>query len=348
MPMTFDWEKTNALAKALGGRVELLQELIKLRKADLSYSQIQDIVKSGFASEFFDIGDEIMTKYTATDGTEYDFPWRVVDFRDVTWEDGSVHPGMVLQSKYAAVESVIFDAAEGTSVDPSETEALEGWYYFGISGYISTSLNLNPGDPIPFENYNSIYKNMFDSDTPLNDGLNLYAHSALRQWLNGDSEKGTWWTEQHAGDNPTADVNVKNGFAYGLTAEFKSIINPVLREEYVYSKDQTYNVFDRFFIAGVGEMYGAEAKRSQFAPVPTVKPFEYWKNNSANTRRSNGNDANRHFIRLGTDTMPSVWIGRKFLNKLAGTLPILIRTGAMNNTIAPNGDLEVVPCCVIS
>ena len=84
MNTKFDCDIVNGLSNALGGRVDLLEKMLGLKvRENLRYSDIQKIVKSGFASEFFDLGDEIMTTYTATDGTEYDFPWRIVDFRDV-------------------------------------------------------------------------------------------------------------------------------------------------------------------------------------------------------------------------------------------------------------------------
>ena len=119
MNTKFDCDIVNGLSNAVCGRIDLLEKMLGLKvRENLRYSDIQKIVKSGFAEEFFDIGDEIMTKYTTTDGTEYDFPWRIVDFRDVYWEnDPNPHPGMVLQSKYATLETVAFDKDAGKNSD---------------------------------------------------------------------------------------------------------------------------------------------------------------------------------------------------------------------------------------
>lgn len=62
MKMDFNWESVNGLARALGGRVELLEKVFK--EKGLTPAMIQKIVASGFASDFFDIGDEIIVPWT--------------------------------------------------------------------------------------------------------------------------------------------------------------------------------------------------------------------------------------------------------------------------------------------
>lgn len=100
----------------LDTRVSLLEDW---HKDDLTYEQIAQIVRSGQAKKYFKVGDQIAVKYTATNGTEYDMPFDVVDFKDVTLENGNVVPGMIIQSHYATLEAVQFDAAE---VDRPEEE----------------------------------------------------------------------------------------------------------------------------------------------------------------------------------------------------------------------------------
>ncbi len=96
-------------------RVANALESIAKTQADFSdYRDIQALVRAGLAKEAFNIGDQLVVPYTATNGTTYDMPFDVVDFRNVTLENGDVAPGMVLQSHYATLEAVQFDAPETT------------------------------------------------------------------------------------------------------------------------------------------------------------------------------------------------------------------------------------------
>ena len=102
------------------------------------YDTIQRVVSEGRAADYFNIGDQILTTYTDTAGNKYDMPWNVVAFRDVTLESGIVVPGMVIQSHYATVEEIQFDAPEPTR--PAEHDyqgqiAQYGWNRWSMSAY---------------------------------------------------------------------------------------------------------------------------------------------------------------------------------------------------------------------
>ena len=102
-----------------------------------NFSEIAAIVRAGKAQQYFHIGDEIKVEYTATDFTKYTMPFLVVAFRNVTLQDSSVVPAMLLQSKFATVESIQFDAAEPTrpaSEDYSSQIANRGWARWSMSG----------------------------------------------------------------------------------------------------------------------------------------------------------------------------------------------------------------------
>lgn len=92
-----------------------------------SYADIANIVKSGLAQEFFEIGDQIVTKFTKGT-TEYDCPWDVVAFRDVELEDGSTVHGMVIQMHYASLDGVQFDQNEAFYV-VTDSPLVAGTYY---------------------------------------------------------------------------------------------------------------------------------------------------------------------------------------------------------------------------
>ena len=102
------------------------------------YETIAKIVRAGLASTYFHIGDQIVTTYTDTSGNEYEMPWDIVAFNDATLESGIVVPGMVIQSHYATVEEIQFDAAEPTR--PAEQDyqgkiAQYGWNRYSMSEY---------------------------------------------------------------------------------------------------------------------------------------------------------------------------------------------------------------------
>ena len=102
------------------------------------YAAIAKIVRAGKAKDFFSIGEQIICEYTDTQGNEYDCPFDIVDFRDVTLENGTVVPAMIIQSHYATLESIQFDAAEPSrpaAEDYSGQIAQYGWNRWLKSAY---------------------------------------------------------------------------------------------------------------------------------------------------------------------------------------------------------------------
>lgn len=107
--------------------------------ADLTYDEIAMIVRAGRAEEKFNVGDQIVTKYTATDGTQYDMPFDVVAFREVELEDASTVPGMIIQSHYASVEDMQFDAAEPSSSNSDvRSYGWNRWMYSNIRQWLNS------------------------------------------------------------------------------------------------------------------------------------------------------------------------------------------------------------------
>lgn len=102
------------------------------------YGTIARIVRNGDAEKYWNIGDQIITTYTDTAGNTYEMPWDIVAFRDVTLENGIVVPGMIIQSHYATVEEIQFDAPESTR--PAEQDyngqiRQYGWNRYSKSAY---------------------------------------------------------------------------------------------------------------------------------------------------------------------------------------------------------------------
>ena len=115
----------------------LLAKSMPFANVDMNdYAAIAKIVRSGKASQHFSIGQLIPMKYTATNGVKYDMPFVIVDFRDVTLRDGSSVPGMIIQSLYATLEAIQFDAAEPdrpASEDYQGQIAANGWNRYSHS-----------------------------------------------------------------------------------------------------------------------------------------------------------------------------------------------------------------------
>lgn len=120
---------------ALKKRNELLTEYSK-KYEDMLTRELLAIVRSGNASKYFDIGDEIVTAYTY-EGTVYEFPWIMVDFKDVVKLDANnqeiTRPAIILQAKYATIESIQFDHLEANN--PSTAIQQYGYNRYSQSAY---------------------------------------------------------------------------------------------------------------------------------------------------------------------------------------------------------------------
>lgn len=77
--------------------------------SNMDWSSVQAIVADGAGEKAFAIGTQLIEKWTDTaESKEYDMPWQVNHFEDVTLEDGEVVPGMWLQTHYTLPFSVQF------------------------------------------------------------------------------------------------------------------------------------------------------------------------------------------------------------------------------------------------
>lgn len=69
--------------------------------SNMDWNSVQAIVADGAGEKAFAIGTQLIEKWTDTaDSKEYDMPWQVNHFENVTLEDGEVVPGMWLQTHY--------------------------------------------------------------------------------------------------------------------------------------------------------------------------------------------------------------------------------------------------------
>ena len=315
-----------------------------------SWKSIQDIVKAGNASSRFAVGDELISKYIYN-GTAYDCRWVVLDVnRECEWEDGTTHPGLWLGMKYATPEKVQFDNAEQILVNlDKEPNALEGWYYWGVTGTTYTKLEVSTGDVLP-TTYDAIYRSTINDVYAVHAGYNRWSHSAMRQWLNSAAGINKWWVPQHEGDIAPTQLSTIRGFMANLDKDFLSVINPVKVQtacNTVTDDGVTDITYDRFFLQSLEEVYGVPQDTDAEGPY-----FPYWKqvtgldepsNGSAQTpnearkirqlNNPNGNAANVRLRSASRGNSGNVWF-----MYAGGYLP----------TNVANSSCAALPACVIS
>lgn len=90
----------------------LLRLLVRENLNITYYKQIQRIVRERKAKDIFNPGDQISVPWKDSSGKIYDMPFDIVHFGDVQLMDGSVVPGMYLQSHYAIPFGVQFSQNE--------------------------------------------------------------------------------------------------------------------------------------------------------------------------------------------------------------------------------------------
>lgn len=276
--------------------VQELEESISGGALVLTPERIQQIVADGKARDSFSVGDVIYipwTNYTPSTPVVYQFPFVVVHIGDAYDQNDVLHKDALwLMAMYAEPEEIIFDAAEDTPVNlTEEPNALEGWYYWGVTGTDYTALNLAAGDAIP-TTYDSVHRCGINHVNVLRYGYNRWKDSAYRQWLNSKAAKNeNWWESQHTGDvAPAATYTNKPGWLYGFEDRWLNVIKPVKVQtacNTVTDGGVTDVTYDRFFLPSVEQMYG----EPQAAGVEGDY-WEYWKNETGMDVPSNGSPAN--------------------------------------------------------
>ena len=316
-----------------------------------TWDEVAYNVKTGKAHLLYEIGDEMICiyRYYATnnvDFTDYEFPWVVAGFRDVEWEDGTIHPGMILQAKHCTIESVQFDAPEREACDPdTETTAQEGLFYIAKDGSTYTALNLQTGDPIPYGEHDAVYKNDVNNANVAQYGYNNYKLSAQRQWLNSAGDRDEWWQPTHIGDTAPDQANRIRGFLNGLDNDLIAVVNPVkiqVARNTVTDGGGIDVMYDKFFLPSIEEMYGAP----QLAGAEG-EYFEYWKQKTGLDAPANNANNGRIITGLENGTAQTCRLrsaNRGYVNAAWG----VTTTGHLSSYDAAGNAYRCAPDCVIS
>ena len=323
-----------------------LSELVHAYAND-TWAKVQANVKAGKARALYRIGDEFVCNYTLGN-TVYECPWVVVqnDY-ECEWADGTKHPGMILQMKYATIEEIQFDKDEVNEVDlNTEPTAIEGWTYFGVTGTAKTKLSLETGDTIP-TTYDRVLKCWIPDVGVVNYGYNRWSHSAYRQWLNSDATAGNWWEIQHPGDCAPTQLESRAGFMAGLDADFLACVNPVKVQtacNTVTDGGATDITYDRFFLPSLEEIYA----------VPQIAGVEgdywpYWKSITGLSEPSNAANDARKIPRLNNKTGAAVNLRLRSAHRGNSYNVWYVHTGgSLYYSHVANNSYSSCPACVIS
>lgn len=106
-----------------------------IAQSNMKWNSVQAIVADGAGEKAFAIGTQLIEKWTDTaEPKEYDMPWQVNHFEDVTLEDGEVVPGMWLQTHYTLPFGVQFShqrafiaCPEGLAVGTYHFDFAKAW-----------------------------------------------------------------------------------------------------------------------------------------------------------------------------------------------------------------------------
>lgn len=108
----------------------------------MDWQKVRTLIANGVGESAFAIGTQLIEKWTDTaDSKEYDMPWQVNHFEDMTLEDGELVPGMWLQSHYTLPFGIQFSHQRAFLACPDGLSA--GTYNFDFAN--AWGNNVKPG-----------------------------------------------------------------------------------------------------------------------------------------------------------------------------------------------------------
>ncbi|MEE0667258.1 DUF6273 domain-containing protein [Holdemanella biformis] len=110
--------------------------------SNMDWNSVQTIVADGAGEKAFAIGTQLIEKLTDTaEQKEYDMPWQVNHFEDVTLQNGEIVPGMWLQTHYTVPFEMQFSHQRAFLACPDGLAV--GTYHFDFAQ--SWGNNVKPG-----------------------------------------------------------------------------------------------------------------------------------------------------------------------------------------------------------
>lgn len=308
----------------------------------------------------FPIGSEITINWrnwtSATAYTDYDYTWIVAHYGNVQDEENVWHPGMYLLSKYLVPHQNVSFETEG-KVLATEQYAQDGVYYYGGSGSsynTYTPLNLQTGDPVPYELYTNIYKTTLDFDGNMSyfsqSGFGIWSRSWLRQWLNSESEaRGFDWQAVGISDTNGGASNRYGGFLRGFDADFLSVLKPTKVQTYqprVLFNSKLDTTYDRIFLPSTEQMYFPyNSTYNHELDGMEGEAWDYIKQETGWTEPKTDSHACRQFKQINAQTS----IAYGWLRTAYASYPNaeVYCYGSWNFYNAYKGSYRALPACVI-
>lgn len=248
---------------------------------NITLSMFQTLVRAMPGLKPLPVGSEIKMPWTPSEGGKtYDNYMVLVDYGYYVKEEDAATGTQtwmgVFRQKGAHATTMVYDAPEQELA--TEETAIDGLYYYGKSSSTSFSLiDLSAGDPIPYDDYQAVYHNeILDTSSSkyiVQYGYTRYSHSAHRQWMNSSAGPGEWWTAQHIGDCPPANIESRRGFMAGLRSEDIAAVQKVKIAS--PRRDGTVDyTYDKFWAPCAKEMYGVEDSHADASGISDWS--DYW------------------------------------------------------------------------
>lgn len=184
--------------------------------------KLHEIIQAGLAPDLLSIGDQIVVPHTDYEHIVFD----VIGF-DHDEDASGLYKHSVTVQTHHVIDKVVFDARE-MDIATGNFEADYNYYIAtdnpDVYKHLTEGTDYHNGDEIGSDK--TYYRSAIEDPTGYicRYGYNNWEHSAIRQWLNSEAEKGKWWEAKHLGDVAPAYATTKDGFLKGLDADFKSII----------------------------------------------------------------------------------------------------------------------------
>ena len=304
--------------------------------------KLQTAVRNGTAAATYPVGTRFLVPYTLEDKT-YTFAWHVADYQNVTLQDGSEVPGMVLQAAFATVEMPVFDAAENEVA--TEAVFTQGYYYYLADSSMASGYALQTGvvygDPIPTDKvyYHSGIRD--NTGRIVATGCSSWARSSIRQWLNSAKPRGSWWTAQHPGDLPAEDAETLDGFMAGFRKDFLKILQPVKVSTYDWTAAGVQDTWDTFFLPSLEQIYAEPVSQGEGSA------FAYWKQALGTDSPTVYNSTHEAYVAAALEDghTARTWKLRTHGSNRYTTY-VTHHTGRWT-TVVPNGGHYVLPVCVV-
>ena len=92
-------------------------------------------------------------------------------------------------------------------------------------------------------------------------GYNRWSKSAIRQWLNSNSENADWWTPQTTWDRAPTKASQNRGFLAGFNSDFLDVLPTMKIKTALNTSDKTKEgvgfeyTYDKLFLPALEQMY---------------------------------------------------------------------------------------------